>query len=143
MTIVTKLTNQDDIIRWREAKEQADKDKHYRNQLGCVGEPIADAFDKVLRGIACLDDRADAQAILDAAAAEARGNLRDYVNDARQAGADELIMDLQCCVTFDSYDLEIDPSDTLGEVAERGFDLALSQITGQCWTVTDVSDEEL
>lgn len=143
MGIVTKLTNQDDIIRWREAKEQADKDKHYRSQLGCVGEPIADAFDKVLRGIACLDDRAEAQHVLDAAAAEARANLCDYTNEARQAGADEILSDLECCVSFDSYDLEIDASDTLAEVAERGFDLALGAITGQCWNVTEVTEGDL
>lgn len=143
MGIVTKLTNQDDIIRWREAKTQADKDKHYRGRLGCVGEPVADAFDKVLRYIACLDDRAECQSILDAASAEARDNLCEYANDARQAGADEIMSDLECCVTFDSYDLEIDTSDTLAEVAERGFDLALSAITGQCWNVTQITDEEL
>lgn len=142
MGIVTKLTNEDDIIRWREAKTQADKDRHYRGQLGCVGEPIADAFDKVLRYIA-LDDRPDCQAILDAAAAEARGNLLDYANDARQSGADEILSDLECVVQFDAYDLEIDTSDTLAEVAERGFDLALRAITGQCWNVTEITDEEL
>jgi hypothetical protein len=141
--IVSKLTNEDDIIRWREAKTQADKDRHYRGQLGCVGEPIADAFDQVLRYIPCLDARADCQAILDAAAAEARGNLLDYANDAKQSGADEILSDLECVVHFDAYELEIDTSDTLAEVAEKGFDLALSAITGQCWNVTELTDEEL
>jgi len=142
MSIVSKLTNQDSIVRWREAKTAGDKEKHYRNQLGCVGEPISDALDGVLVFVR-PEYRDDALAALDAAAAEARGNLCDYANEARQAGADEVLSDLECCVTFDSYDLEIDASDTLAEVAERGFDLALSTITGQCWTVSDVSSEDL
>jgi len=142
MSIVSKLTNQDSIVRWREAKTAGDKEKHYRNQLGCVGEPISDALDGVLVFVR-PEYRDDALAALDAAAAEARGNLCDYANEARQAGADEVLSDLECCVTFDSYDLEIDASDTLAEVAERGFDLALSIITGQCWTVSDVSSEDL
>jgi len=138
----TNLTNQDDILRWREAKTEADRHKHYRTQLGCVGEPISDAFDKVLRAITCPDVRADAQGILDEAAAEARGNLCEYVNDARQEGADELLADLEH-VEFDAYDLEIDSSDTLAEVAERGFELAVRTITGQCWNVTQVSLEDM
>lgn len=143
MSIVTKLTNQDDIIQWREAKTQADRDKHYRTKLGCVGEPLSDALDKVLRYIPCLDDREDCLAILDAAAAEARGNLLDYANEQRRDGADAVLADVECLVQFDAYDLEIDASDTLAEIAEQGFDLALRTITAQCWNVTDITDEEL
>ena len=141
MTDVTKLTNKDSIERWRQVKKES-ASKIYRTSLGCVGEPVADALDRVMVWVN-PDYREAALDLLDVAAAEARDNLREYVNDARQAGADEVIQDLECAISYDSYDVEVDVSDSLADVAERGFELCLAQITGLCWTVSAVSDEEL
>ncbi len=140
--IVSELTNKDSIEKWRKAKEVLDSEAGYNARLGCVGEPIADAIDKVLPWFR-EDYREDAIRVFNAAAADARSNLLDYTNDARQAGADELISDIELVVQFDSYDIELDTSDTLADVAERGFDQAVSMITNLCWTVSEVTDEEL
>lgn len=138
-----KMTQRNTIEEWRAAKRAADKGTGYRDRLGCVGEPIADCFEAILRLYVDGEFRDAAIARMNAAAADARGNLRDYVNDARQQGADEILSDIECVVQFDSYDIELDTSDTLADVAQRGFDSAVSQITGQCWNVTEVTDEEL
>ena len=140
MTI--ELKNTDTIEAWRRAKEHLDSNAGYRNQLGCVGEPLADVLDKVLQLVA--DEHKDyATRVLNEASTEARGNLLEYVNDARQQGADEVLDDIATCVSFDEYDIELDTKDTLGEVAERGFDSCLSQITNQVWSVTEMIDENL
>ncbi len=137
-----KLSRASSIEDWRREKERVDCESGYKARLGCVGDPIADAIDKVLPWFR-EDYREDAIRVFNAAAADARANLLDYANEARQAGADSVIEDIELVVSFDSYDIDLDTSDTLADVAERGFDAAVSQITNQCWHVMEITDGEL
>jgi len=136
------VNHESSIDTWRSAKSTVDKANDYRSRLGCVGEPLADALDKLVRWVR-EDYQADALDLLHAAAADARANLLEYVNDARQNAADEVLSDVTSCVTFDSYDIEVDINDRFEDVAERGFDAAISQIENQVWTVCEVSNDEL
>jgi len=136
------VNSETSIDTWRSAKSKVDSDNNYRSRLGCVGEPLADALDKLVRWVR-EDYRDDAVELLHAAAAEARANLREYVNDARQNAADEVLSDVTSCVQFDSYDIEIDIKDSFEDVAERGFAAAICQIEGQVWTVCEVGDDDL
>jgi len=106
-----------------------------------VGEPISDAIDKVL--LLAPRDLSDAiEEIFTLAALAARENLLQYVNDARQAGADEAVNDFSC-LDFDTRDIDIDPCDTLAEIAERGWDACLRTIGWNVWTVSELDDEDL
>ncbi len=137
-----KLSRASSIEDWRKEKERVDSESGYKARLGCVGEPIADAIDKVLPWFR-EDYREDAIRVFNAAAAEARSNLLDYANDARQHGADSVLEDIELVVSFDPYDIEPDIDWTFRDAAEAGFDAAVSQITNQCWNVTEITDEDL
>lgn len=136
-----ELNSHSSIEAWRKAKEQADDDG-FKETLGCVGTPISDAIEAILPWVK-PEYVEDVRLAFDRASVEARSNLLDYVNSARQDGADELLHDIEQCVSFDIYDIELDASDSLADVAAYGFEQCLNAITGICWTASELESENL
>jgi hypothetical protein len=143
--MTTELNNSTSIEVWRKAKHDIDDGTDYRSQLGCVGEPISDAIDKA---IAQLPDAFQdvARAVFNEAADVARGNLLDLVNSARTEAAKQAVQEaseyLQTYSCLSSYDIDFEPSDTLLDVAQRGYEHAGYAIDG--FTVdVEIDDDAL
>ena len=140
----TKLNNTSSIEQWRTAKSRADQGVDYRSQLGCVGEPIADLLDDILE----LLPEGAKDLVLPAAnkaAAEARANLLVYVNEQRQAGAEGILETVVEVLgfSFDACDLEVQVTDTLEDIAERGYDHAVEIIENEHWSVSKLEIEDM
>ena len=140
------LTKLNHIDEWRAAKEKLDS-AGYRERLGCVGEPISDVLDHVLDVLAQSTsvDVAAIRAKLDAAADDARGNLLDLVNGARAAAAEIAIEEVYGFLEIahiSEYDLHIDASGTLADVAQLGVEFAAYQVKDHAVDVS-IDDDEL
>jgi hypothetical protein len=134
MSIVTKLDVRSSIEQWRKAKDLLDEKGCYENQLGCVGRPIAELLTSLIAALP-EDQRDSAIADANAAAAEARGHLLDYVNDARIDAADFIADTISEALSdVGPNDIEVDASDSIEDIFNAGIEEAQNFVNSVAWT---------
>jgi hypothetical protein len=140
MTIVG-LKNTDSLDKWRQAKDLVDEENDVAEILGCVGQPLTKFLaEHVLDRLG-----PEAKAELVKAARDARERLREYCEGYAQGEVDCALGEVwnyahNYIVEIDSDEVQV--SDTMEDIAQRGADDLATSISNWEYTVV-LEDEEL